>query len=243
MAKSKKPVLRWVEEPSTILPALQYYSAIERRDDGPLPLCAAVHWVASKGLTRDCDLASANGLSIYCDVAHDIFAKIASGKLRVVGEDEDEKNDFIPAAEFVGLKPQFDFVDDFESIISAAKTMEINAYQSRDSHDVFRKASNRGRWTGVHVFWEDVRREFPFRNITKAPQTVALGKKSIVKSFLRIKFPAGVPSPAEAPRKDLLAEIKDKLSPNHPRFKTLDAGTLKTAIDEYNAELDRQNPK
>jgi hypothetical protein len=240
MAKKKEPVLRWIEEPSTLPPALQYYPMIKSREDGPLPLCAAVHWIASRGLTQDCDLGTAHGLSVYCDVAHDMFAKIASSKLRAVGEDDDEKNVFIPAAEFVGLTPQFDFAEDFVFPSSVVKSMEINAYIGRESRDVFRKARNRGRWTGVYVFWEDLHREWPLQVIGTTRSSASLGKKPVIISFLRKKFPAGVPSPSEAPRKDLLGEIRDNLSPKHSSFKTLDAATLKKAIDEYNSELNRE---
>jgi hypothetical protein len=65
------------------------------------------------------------------------------------------------------------------------------------------------------------------------PRKREVGKRPRVKRYLAERFPQGVPDPAHCPREALRADLLlwDKtLDP-------LDAGTLKTAIDEYNAEV------
>lgn len=60
-----------------------------------------------------------------------------------------------------------------------------------------------------------------------------LGKRPRIKAYLKNTFPKGVPAPSLCPRKALQVDLikwDKSLAP-------LDQGTLKTAIDEYNAKL------
>jgi hypothetical protein len=65
----------------------------------------------------------------------------------------------------------------------------------------------------------------------QAPRRQAAGKRPLVKDLLARLHPNGVPDPARCNRKMLRRELL-KIDPT---LRPLDEGTLKTAIDEYNA--------
>jgi hypothetical protein len=82
-------------------------------------------------------------------------------------------------------------------------------------------------------------------NVHEANTTAAvsrpLGKQPRIAEYLRQHFPAGVPEPGLYPRKTLQFEILKW----DPGLKPLDDGTLKKAIDNYNASYTSKkiNPK
>jgi hypothetical protein len=76
---------------------------------------------------------------------------------------------------------------------------------------------------------------------TKALASGSVGKQPRILKYLSEHFPAGVPEPGLYPRKTLQFEILEKDSGLRP----LDQGTLKKAIEKYNASLKYKkiNPK
>ena len=67
----------------------------------------------------------------------------------------------------------------------------------------------------------------------------ATGKRPRIKARLAEMHPNGAPVPALLPRKTL----KNDLIKRYKTLEPLDDATLKAAIDEYNAETIRSNPK
>jgi hypothetical protein len=63
----------------------------------------------------------------------------------------------------------------------------------------------------------------------------SLGKQPRIAEYLRDHFPAGVPDPGSRPRHILKADLLKW----DPDLKPLDEGTLKRAIDTYNARLNK----
>ena len=66
----------------------------------------------------------------------------------------------------------------------------------------------------------------------------SVGKQPRIWEYFKGHYAEGVPDPAHCPRKDL----KYKLLNWDPGLKPLDDGTLKKAIDNYNARLHDQKP-
>jgi hypothetical protein len=62
------------------------------------------------------------------------------------------------------------------------------------------------------------------------------GKQPRIREYFKEHYPKGIPNPAHCPRKTL----KDKLLSWDPRLAPLDEGTLKKAIDNYNAGFGEQ---
>jgi hypothetical protein len=71
---------------------------------------------------------------------------------------------------------------------------------------------------------------------TGAVATRSVGKQPRIAEYLRHRFPAGVPSPGSCPRHILKAALLKW----DPDLKPLDEGTLKKAIDTYNAGLNKR---
>jgi hypothetical protein len=69
----------------------------------------------------------------------------------------------------------------------------------------------------------------------EAPRKQEVGKRPLVKKYLAEKFPQGVPDPAHCPRKILLDDVRKSNS----ILAQLDDATLKGAIEEFNASIER----
>jgi len=63
---------------------------------------------------------------------------------------------------------------------------------------------------------------------------IEIGKRPRIKNYLSNHFADGVPDPGLCPRNALRADILKA----DPSLEPLDEATLKSAIDEYNAEVD-----
>jgi hypothetical protein len=232
---ARVPLLREVDAIDfQTLCALTYYPSISPVGDGQMPISAAVHWIASEGLKIDYDLLSHIGVTKYYDAAKALFDKIASNKASVVGENEDEKNDFIPCAEFVELKAYFDFGDsDLEAVAGNDKRLELNVSENKKSRDIFRKSNNRGKWTKIYVFCEEILSAFPF--VVGSPAQPRGNKRPKILKYFAQNFSEspGVPDPSYKSRKDLRADLLKW----DPKLAPLDEQTVKTAVDKYNARF------
>jgi hypothetical protein len=71
---------------------------------------------------------------------------------------------------------------------------------------------------------------------TEAAASRSVGKQPRILKYLSEHFPDGVPEPGLYPRKTLQFEILEK----DPGLRPLDEGTLKKAIEKYNANLNKQ---
>jgi hypothetical protein len=162
-----------LEDPESCL-AFDWFPDIRPDGDGVMPISAAIHWIASEGRKINHDLLSAEGKAHYSSTASALFGKVVSGTVRVIGENENEENDFMPVAEFGALKAYFDFSNDdiFEASAGNDKRLEVNVSGENDeSRDVFRKPTKRGEWTKLYVLREEIRREWPEE--TTAPPKIS----------------------------------------------------------------------
>jgi len=88
-------------------------------------------------------------------------------------------------------------------------------------------------WTYIDVSEDDVVYWiFQARPKLVLPPTVRQGKIPRIKAMLVKLYPDGVPDPALCIRK----ELQGRLLKDDPTLRSLDAKTLKIAIDEYNAD-------
>jgi hypothetical protein len=219
---AREPLLREVEAIDfQTLSALGHYPEVA--SDGPIPISAAIHWVASEGRKIDHDLYSAEGMAHYNNAASALFGKVALGKVRVIGENEDEKNDFIPCAEFVELKAYFDFAKDdaFQFAACNDRRLEIHVSENGKSLDTFRKPNKRGEWTKIYVFCEEIRSEWPYQGLPRCdnnspeefcdavPSEIQKGPKAeITRQALRSKFRDGL-----VPKHLSITEICERIKP------------------------------
>jgi hypothetical protein len=231
-SSSRDPLLREVDAIDfQTLSALTYYPSVAPEGDGQMPILAAVHWIASEGLKLDHDLLSIAGESHYCDSAKALFRKVASEKVRVRGENLDEDSEQIASAAFDDdLVPVFDFAEGPPRYV---RRLELNVSDGDQSMDILFKAKNRGSWTNVKVFCEDVRREWPF-GVAAPSSKQSQGKTPKITRYLVDRFNgAPVPPPSEISRKGLRADLLSWDTMLAP----LDPQTLQTAIKNYNKTL------
>jgi AAA domain len=124
-----------LEDPESYL-AFDWFPDIRPDDDGAMPISAAIHWIASDGRKINHDLFSAEGRASYRSAAGALFGKVASGKVRVIGENENEESEFLPVAEFGELRAYFDFAKDNDDIFQASagndKRLEVNVSGEND---------------------------------------------------------------------------------------------------------------
>jgi hypothetical protein len=184
--------------------AFDWFPDIRPDDDGVMPISAAIHWIASDGRKINHDLFSAEGRASYSSAAGALFGKVASGKVRVIGENENEESEFVPVAEFGELRAYFDFVNDNDDILQASagndKRLEVSVSGENDeSRDVFRKKNKRGEWTKLYVLREDMRRQWPEESAS-APETLKpypkdapLGKPTVALEIMKLRWPQGYP--------------------------------------------------
>jgi hypothetical protein len=229
----KKPILTEIEEKLDGVSTFDYYAPIAPVGDGTMPFSAAVHWIASKGFKIGLLLTDAE--PSYRAAAIDLCNKILSGKVRTHGENLDGDFESIPAVEFVELKFTFDFAEGIEDIVGRERRVEVNASNNGLPLDCFFKArSHRPVWTKLVVSRDDVRDVWSFK---QTEPVTSLGKRPLIKQYLRDNFPDGVPPPSMAPRKRLKATIEQSaFATKNSQLKSIDEATLKLAIDEYNAE-------
>jgi hypothetical protein len=217
---ARQPALREVDAiDCKTLSALAYFPRTSPDGDGQMPILAAVHWIASEGLKLDHDLFSIAGKSHYCNSAKAFFRKVALEKVRVRGENLDEDPEQIASAIFDDdLVPVFDFAEDPPRYV---RHLEFNVSDGEQSMDTIFKAKNRGSWTNVKVFCEDVRRVWPYQGLPRCddnspeefcdavPSEIQKGPKAeITRQALRSKFRDGL-----VPKHLSSTEICERIKP------------------------------
>jgi len=214
---------------------LDHYPPISPVGDGSIPWSATVHWIASKGLQVGMRLSSAG--PTYRAAAIALRDKVISGKALTHGENHDGEFEEIPAHEFEEL--EFSFAESVEDIAGRVNRIDVVPSENGLSLDCFFRArSHRPFWTKLRVRKEDVLREWPFDQVSPDRVRPQRGKTPLIKQYLRDNFPNGVPAPAHESRKALKGTIENsELATQYPQLKSIDDGTLKTAIDQYNAEF------
>jgi hypothetical protein len=233
MAK-KKAILKEFSEPLDELLTSAHYPPLSPVGDGTLAFSAAVHWIATEGLQLRIPISSAGPTYLAAAVA--LRDKAISGKAATFGENLDGEFEQISAIEYVDKKFTFDFEAGVED--TARRDNRIEVSLSDDGDCLFRANSFRAIWTKMAVRKEDILREWPFDKTAPVRVKAVRGKKPLIKEYLRQHFPKPVPGPAFANRKALKRDIENsELATQHPELKSIDDGTLKTAIDEYNAEF------
>jgi hypothetical protein len=221
-------------EPLDDLSTSDYYEPISAGGDGTMPFWAAVHWIATQGLQISLLIAEAS--SLYRAAAIALRDKIISNKVKVYGENSDRDFEEMPGIAFVGREFCFDFEEGLEVLASRENRIEISS--GKDGDCLFRAYSFRAIWTKIVVCREDVRREWPL--VSVAGTNLGLGKLPLIKQYLRENFPSGVPDPAMEPRKGLKGKIETSgLATKYPQLQSIDIGTLKSAIDEFNEEFQK----
>jgi hypothetical protein len=226
--------LKEIEAISDDVLTLDHYPPVSPIGDGLMPVFAVIHWNATKGLQLRLPISSAG--PTYRATAIALRDKIISGKVITCGENLDGEFEQISAIEYVDKKFTFDFEAGVEDIAGRDNRIEVGV--SDDGDCLFRANSFRAIWTKIAVRKEDVRHEWPFDKTTPVRVKAVRGKKPLIKEYLRQHFPKQIPGPAFANRKALKGEIENsELATRYPQLKSIDDGTLKTAIDEYNAEF------
>jgi hypothetical protein len=236
VAKRKpNPKLQEIEAISADVSTLDHYPPISPVGDGSTPFSAAVHWIASKGLQVGMLLSSAG--PTYRAAAIALRDKVISGKALTHGENQDGEFEEIPAHEFEEL--EFTFAESVEDIAGRVNRIDVVPSENGLSLDCFFRArSHRPFWTKLRVRKEDILREWPFDQVSPDSVRPQRGKKPLIKQYLRDNFPNRVPPPSHESRKALKGKIENsELATQHPELKSIDDGTLKTAIDEFNAEF------
>ena len=85
-------------------------------------------------------------------------------------------------------------------------------------------------WGEIEINADDLRHWLKSQRAAPNKQR-ALGKRPRVIKQLAEMYPGGVPDPGDCPRKDLRAELLKR----DPSLKPLDEETLKSSIEEFNA--------
>jgi hypothetical protein len=139
--------------------------------DGYMPLSAALHWIASKGLTCAPDTClDANAQ--YQAAAKEFKAKASSGKVRVVGADHNRTVETFPSDQFATTQWCFVFneADLFSEILAnEARIVIMPCGENEQSEDQFWVGGNQPRLAMLQVSRKDVRREWPFKRYCEIP--------------------------------------------------------------------------
>jgi hypothetical protein len=232
--RNPNPKLQEIEAISDDVSTLDHYPPISPVGDGSMPFFGAVHWIATEGLQLRIPISSAGPTYLAAAVA--LRDKHISGKAITYGENQDGEFEQISAVEYVDKKFIFDFEAGVEDLARRDNRIEIGL--SDDGDCLFRANSFRAIFTKIVVRKEDILREWPFDKTAPVGVKAARGKKPLIKEYLRQHFSKPVPGPAFTNRKALKRDIENsELATRYPQLKSIDVGTLKTAIDEYNAEF------
>jgi hypothetical protein len=230
----KRATLTFISEPLDELLTSAHYPRLSPVGDGTMPLSTAIHWIATEGLKREFKLITAGPTYLAAGVA--LRDKIISENALTYGENQDGEYEQIPAIDYINKDLTFDFEAGVEDIARRDNRIEIGL--SDDGDCLFRANSFRAIFTKIVVRKEDILREWPFDNSAPLRVKAVRGKKPLIKEYLRRHFTGPVPSPAFENRKGLKGKIENsELATQHPELKSIDDGTLKTAIDEHNAEI------
>jgi len=228
----KKAVLKEFSEPLDDVLTSAHYPWIPPIGDGTMTMSAAIHWIATEGLQVDLAINIAGPRYVAAAIA--LRDKIILNKVKSYGENSDRDFEEIPGIAFLERKFTFDFEAGVEDIAGRENRIEVSL--SEDGDCLFRANSFRAVWTHLMVRREDIRREWEFAQV--ASIGAGRGKKPLIKQYLRENFPNGVPTPAIEPRKGLKGKIETSdLATKHPQLGSIDYGTLKSAIDDFNAEF------
>jgi hypothetical protein len=105
----KNPTVRQ-ETTLTVIPKYRFLP-IKPDGDGCISLSAALHWIASKGLTGAPDTCT-DASDQYQSAAKEFSDKVISGKVRVIGADRNQMPETLLPQEFAIARWSFFFNDD-----------------------------------------------------------------------------------------------------------------------------------
>ena len=148
-----------------------------------MPLSAALHWIASKGLVNAPDAGTDAG-NQYQAAAKEFSTKVISGKVRVIGADHNQRPETLSPLEFATVRWSFFFNGDADYFSEAtaddSRIVILPCEDDERSKDEFWAAGNQPRSAMLQVFKEDIRREWPFKGLqpNAAPQKSRAGAKA-----------------------------------------------------------------
>jgi hypothetical protein len=150
----------------TIIPKLKYrFLPIKPDGDGCMPLSAALHWIASNGLASAPD-ACVDASDQYQAVAKEFSAKVISGRVRIIGADNNQMAETLPPLELATVQWSFFFNDDdyfSDATTDVSRIVIMPCGDDQRSEDQYWAAGDQPRLTMLQVFKEDIRREWPFK--------------------------------------------------------------------------------